>query len=128
MSWIITKIFVTAALIVLITEVAKRSEKLGALITALPWVALLALVWMQLERQPTEKIGGYASYTFWYVLPTLPMFLLFPWLLERYGFWPSFGLSILLSVSLLGLLAFAIRPFGLICSDTGNSTHWLRAR
>ena len=113
MSWIITKTFVTAALIVLITEVAKRSEKLGALITALPWVALLALVWMQLEQQPTENIGRYASYTFWYVLPTLPMFLLFPWLLARFGFWPAFAASIAASASLFGLLALAVRNFGI---------------
>ncbi len=91
MAWIITKYLTTAAIIILITEVAKRSERLGALTTALPWVVLLALVWMRIEQQPTEKISSYASYTFWYVLPTLPMFLLLPLLLARWGFWPAFA-------------------------------------
>ena len=78
MTWILTKYLITAAIIVTVTEVAKHSGRIGALITALPMVAVLALIWMFVENQPPEKIGTYAHYTFWYVLPTLPMFLVFP--------------------------------------------------
>jgi len=44
MGWIIFKYLVTAAIIVAASEVAKRSEKLGALIVALPLVIILALI------------------------------------------------------------------------------------
>ena len=86
MSWIITKYLITAALVVLISEVAKRSDKLGGLIAALPMVTLLTLIWLYVENQSTEKIANHAWYTFWYVVPTLPMFLFFPMLLNRFGF------------------------------------------
>ena len=112
MAWILTKLLVSAGLIVLITELAKRSERLGALVTALPWVALLALVWMQLEQQPPDKIAGYAQYTFWYVLPTLPLFLIFPTLLLRVGFWPSLIVSVLVTAVLVVALSRLLKPFG----------------
>ncbi len=113
MAWIITKTFATAALIVLISEVAMRSEKLGAFITALPWVVLLALVWMHVEQQPADKIGSYASYTFWYVLPTLPMFLVLPPLLARWGFWPAFAAGILITAVCFGATAIILQRFGI---------------
>lgn len=63
MSWIITKYLITAAVVVLITEVAKRSDKLGGLVAALPTVTILALIWLYVENQSTEKIANHAWYT-----------------------------------------------------------------
>jgi uncharacterized membrane protein (GlpM family) len=86
MAWLITKYAITAGMIVLISEVAKRSDRLGGLIAALPIVTVLVLIWMKLEHQDPQKISNHAWYTFWYVVPTLPMFLAFPILYQRYGF------------------------------------------
>lgn len=83
---ILFKYFITAAIVVLVSEVAKRSDKVGALIAALPLVTTIAMVWMFVElngQEQTDKIGNHAWYTFWYVLPTLPMFLVIPWMLKR---------------------------------------------
>lgn len=113
MSWIITKYAITAALVVLVSEVAKRSDKLGALIAALPMVTVLAMVWMYVEHQPTDKIANHAWYTFWYVLPTLPMFLLFPLLLSRFGFWPALGAGALITVISFLLVAILVKHFGI---------------
>lgn len=114
MSWLITKYAITAALVVLISEVAKRSDKLGALIAALPMVTVLAMVWMYVEHQPADKIANHAWYTFWYVLPTLPMFLLFPFVLPRFGFWPSLGLGALITFVSFMLVATVVRRFGIV--------------
>lgn len=113
MAWLITKYFLTAGFIMMISEVAKRSERLGALITALPLVTLATLIWLYLERQPADRIASYASYTFWYVLPTLPMFILFPLLLPRFGFWVSLAIGIGLTTVGLLLLAALLRRFGI---------------
>ena len=78
MAWIITKYLLTAGMVVFISEVTKRSDRLGGFIAALPLMTLLTLVWLYIENQPEEKIANHAYYTFWYVIPTLPMFLLFP--------------------------------------------------
>ncbi|MDT8427954.1 MAG: DUF3147 family protein [Pseudomonadales bacterium] len=113
MAWIITKYFLTAAVVVLVSEVAKRSDKLGAFIAALPLVTVLALIWLQLEQQPAEKIANHAWYTFWYVIPTLPMFLAFPVLLPRLGFWPTLLLCVIITVVCFGLFALLVRRIGI---------------
>ena len=112
MGWVIVKYFVTAGLVVLVSEVAKRSDKLGALIASLPLVTLLTLFWLYFENQPTEKIANHAYYTFWYVIPTLPMFLAFPWLLANYGFWPAVGLSVALTIACFLVFAVGVRVIG----------------
>ncbi len=86
MDWIIFKYAVTAGIIVFISELAKRNDKLGGLIEALPIMTIFTLVWLFMENQPTEKVANHAWYTFWYTIPTLPMFIFFPWLLKRFGF------------------------------------------
>ncbi len=113
MSWIVTKYFITAAVVVLVSEVAKRSDKLGGLIAALPLVTVLTLVWLYVENQPPAKIANHAWYTFWYVVPTLPMFLVFPPLLGRYGFWPTMAASVVITMVCFGLFALAVRRFGI---------------
>ena len=113
MAWIITKYLLSAGVIVLISEVAKRSDKLGAMIAALPIVTLLAMIWLYVENQPKEKITNYAWYTFWYVLPTLPMFLAFPFLHQRLGFWLSLASWAAISVVCFILLASLLKQFGI---------------
>ncbi|MCH2552182.1 MAG: DUF3147 family protein [Alcanivorax sp.] len=109
---LLLKYLITAALIVLVSEVAKHSDRLGALIASLPLVTLLAMFWLHIENQPLEKIGNHAWYTFWYVIPTLPMFALFPFMLNRWGFLTAMGCSVALTVFCYGLLGLLLRPFG----------------
>lgn len=113
MTWIITKYFLTAAVVVLVSEVAKRSDRLGGFVAALPMVTVLTLIWLYVEHQPPEKIANHAWYTFWYVIPTLPMFLVFPALLPRLGFWLTLIACVLITVVCFGLFALAMRGFGI---------------
>ncbi len=113
MLWMMTKYAVTAGLVVLITELAKRSDRLGALLAALPMITILALIWMQLENQPSEKIAKHAWYTFWYVLPTLPMFIAFPFLYSRLGFWPTLLVCCGMSIAIFLVYALILRKYGI---------------
>jgi uncharacterized membrane protein (GlpM family) len=113
MFWIISKYFLTAAVVVLISEIAKRSDKLGGFVAALPMVTVFVLIWLHLENQSPEKIANHARYTFWYVLPTLPMFLVFSWLMPQIGFWLSLGLSILVGGFCFGVFATLVRHIGI---------------
>ena len=106
------KYLITAALVVLISEVARHSDRLGAMIGALPLVTLLAMFWLYMGNQPEEKIGNHAWYTFWYVIPTLPMFALFPFMLERWGFLLAMGCSVLLTITCFVVLGLLLSPFG----------------
>lgn len=113
MHWIIFKYAITAGMVVLISEIAKRSDKLGGLIAALPLVTVLTLIWLFIENQSSEKIANHAWYTFWYVVPTLPMFLAFPWLLKRYSFWSTLGISIVITLVSFYLFAKLIKCWGI---------------
>ena len=113
MSWMITKYLITAGVVVMVSEAAKRSDKLGGFIAALPLVTFLALIWLYVEKQPQDKISNHAWYTFWYVIPTLPMFLAFPLLLPRLGFWLTMLASAGMTILCFALFALLLRQFGI---------------
>ncbi len=112
MAYLIVKYAITAAIIVLVSEVAKRMDRLGALIAALPFVTILAMIWLWVEKQPMEKISNHAFYTFWFVFPTLPMFLVMPWMLNKgIGFWPTMLTGALVTFASFGLMAWVGKQF-----------------
>ena len=113
MGYLILKYAVTSFLVVLISEVAKRSDKLGGLIAALPLVTVLVLFWLYFEKQSVEKIANHAWYTFWYVIPTLPMFLVFPYVIKQHGFWMAIIISIVVTILSFVIFANIIRKFGI---------------
>jgi F0F1-type ATP synthase assembly protein I len=113
MIWIITKYLLTALVVVLVSEAAARSDRLGGLIGALPMITILTLVWLHLEKQPSAKIANHAWYTLWYVLPTLPMFGAFPFLMARFGFWPALGAGVLITLCSFVLFALLMKRFGI---------------
>ena len=83
MTFILTKYLITSFIIVLVSEVAKRNDKIGALISSLPLITIMVILWLYFEKQSIQKIANHAYYTFWYVLPTLPMFLIISKLLQN---------------------------------------------
>ena len=109
MGWLVFKYAITALLVVIISEVAKRSDRVGSLIAALPTVTILTLLWLYFENQPADKITNHAKYTFWYVIPTLPMFLAFPWLYGKFGFWGAIGASVILTTACFFVVALIAR-------------------
>ncbi|MBY0411326.1 MAG: DUF3147 family protein [Burkholderiaceae bacterium] len=113
MLWLFTKYILTAAVVVVVSEIAKRSDKLGGFIAALPLVTIFTLIWLYVEKQPLAKISNHAWYTFYYVVPTLPMFLAFPLLLPRIGFWLTLLASVAITVVCFGLFALFVRQFGI---------------
>jgi F0F1-type ATP synthase assembly protein I len=113
MQYLILKYLVTAGLVVVVSEFAKRSDKLGGLIAALPLVTLLTLIWLFLEKQPISKIANHAYYTFWFVIPTLPMLLLFPHLLTKYHFWTALSISILFTILVFIVYTEVLKHFGI---------------
>ncbi len=98
MAMLITKFLVTSFIIVLVSEIVKRTEKVGALIAALPFVTIMVMIWLHVENQSMEKIANHASYTLWFVVPTLPMFVQMPLMLRKgYNFWLTLGVVTFIS-------------------------------
>ena len=114
MVTLIMKYAITAFVIVVVSEVAKRSDKLGALISSLPFVTIMVMIWLYIEKQGSQKIANHAYYTFWYVVPTLPMFLIMPWLMTKgLNFWLSLGICALVTVGCFIFTAVIARRFGI---------------
>ena len=109
MFFLITKILVTAALIVLISEIAKVNDRLGGLIAAMPIMTLLVILWMYYEGNSDEKISSHMSYTLLYIVPTIPMFIVFPFVISKFGFYIAFLISILVTVISVTILNFLIK-------------------
>ena len=108
------KLLVTALVILVVTKVQIFSDRLSALLIALPFTSLIAMVWMQVERpDKPEKIAGHAEGTFWFVLPTLPMFLILPWMLRHgWSFWPALAANCAITVGCFWLTVVILRHFG----------------
>ena len=113
---LILKYLLSAGIIVLVSETVKRSDKAGALLAALPFVSIITLFWVYYESDPAvrdQKAGDHMWYIFWYVLPTLPMFLLFPAMQRWWGFYGAVGGSAVLTIALFAVLRFVAARFGL---------------
>ena len=63
--FLLWKYLITAAVVVLVSEAAKRSDRAGAVIASLPLVTVLTLIWLHVEDQAPQKISNHAYYTFW---------------------------------------------------------------
>lgn len=113
MIYLIIKYLLTALAIVVISETAKLSDKLGGLVAALPLITIISLIWLYIEHQPTAKIANHAYYTFWYVIPTLPMFPVFAWMLPRFGFWLTLLTCILITAVLFYGYAQLLKIFNI---------------
>ncbi len=102
MIWYLIKVVLSAILIVLISEISKKLPLLGSLIASLPLISVIGMIWMYGEKTDTEKIASHSEGTFWYVLPSLPLFLVLPWLMRKWGI--SFPLALGIGVVLTGVL------------------------
>jgi len=114
MIYLIAKAALSGLIIAVVSEIAKRSPAFGALIVSLPLLSILAIIWLWRDTGDTERIAALMVSTFWYVLPSLPMFLLMPALLRNgVGFVPSFAVSCALTILLYLLTAWAMSKFGI---------------
>lgn len=101
MVYLVLKAVLSGLLVVAVSEVAKRYPGLGGLIASLPLVSVLGMIWLWRDTQDAERMAAHATGTFWFVLPSLPMFLLMPMLLKRgVGFWPALAAGCALTIAL----------------------------
>lgn len=92
----VIKVIVSAVLIVVISEVAKRNSIWAATLASLPLISLLAFIWLYVETGDANRIASLSQGIFWLVLPSLVLFLLFPVLLRAgWHFWPGLFVSCL---------------------------------
>lgn len=88
MLYLAVKALISGIIIAAVSEIAKRSPGFGALVASLPLVSILGMIWLWRDMHDPIGMAAHAKATFWFVLPSLPMFLLMPALLGRgWPFW-----------------------------------------
>ena len=113
MLYLALKAALSGVIIAVVSEIARRSPSLGALIISLPLVSLLAILWLWHDTGDAGRIAAHAEATFWYVLPTLPMFLLLPALLRHgVGFWLALLACCALTFALYLVTVWTLSKFG----------------
>jgi len=114
MLYLMVKALLSGVIIAIVSEVSRRAPAFGALIVSLPLVSLLAIMWLWHDTRDTVRIADHAHATFWYVLPSMPMFLVLPFLLRAgYGFWPSLIGVCIMTMMLYALMVWALARFGM---------------
>ncbi|MDC0252120.1 DUF3147 family protein [bacterium] len=115
------KLLLSAGLIYLVNEIVITRSKplLGSMIASLPLVSLITFVfiWWDLKGAPeeqAEKLAAHSAGVFWFVLPSLPMFLLFPFLLKKgLSFWPNLIICCLVTMVLYLVMIAILKRFGM---------------
>lgn len=113
MTYYLIKLLVTACLIVIISEISRRSSLIGAILASVPLVSVLAMIWLYIDTGSVEKVSALATGVFWLVIPSLALFITLP-LLLKYGinFYLGMGLSILTTILCYFLMINILEYFG----------------
>ena len=107
MLYLATKAALSGIIIAVVSEVAKRYPGFGALIASLPLVSVLGMIWLWRDKPDVPNMAAHVEATFWFVLPSLPMFLLIPLMLRHgVGFWVALVLGCALTILLYGLMTW----------------------
>lgn len=78
----VVKAVVSGLLVAVIATIARRYPGWGGLVASLPLVSVMAMLWLYGETRDSEKVASLAASTFWFFLPSMPMFLLIPLMLR----------------------------------------------
>ena len=114
MLYLLVKAVVSGILIAVASEVARRWPGWGALIVSLPLVSILAMLWLWRDTQDPVRMAAHVEATFWFVVPSLPMFLLIPSMLRQgYSFWAALAVGCALTVALYLAMTWIGPKFGL---------------
>lgn len=117
----VIKLLLSAGLIYFVNEIVVTRSRpfLGSMIASLPLVSLITFIWIwtALREDPqaqTEKLAAHSAGVFWFVLPSLPMFLIFPVLLKKgLTFWPSLLICCGITMALYAGMALLLKRFGI---------------
>ena len=115
MIYFLIKTLITAIVVVVVAEIAKRSSLLAGLIVSIPLTTFLALIWLYWETKNIQKIIDLSNSTLLMVIPSLTFFVFLPLLLKfNLSFIISMTSSVILTaicywlfVSLLGKFGYA---------------------
>jgi hypothetical protein len=111
MLYLALKAIVSGILVAAVSEVSKRYPGLGGLVASLPLISVLGMIWLWRDTGDPVRMASHAEATFWFVLPSLPMFLIIPWMLRHgWSFWSALVAGCMVTIALyVGMTLFGAR-------------------
>ena len=107
------KVFISSAIIVLISEIAKRDNLLGGLVASIPIVSVLSMIWLYIDTNDIEKVKVLANGILWMIFPSMSLFIVLPILINcSIKFYLSLTISILTTMVCYLLTIFFMDYFG----------------
>ena len=93
------KVFISSAIIVLVSEIAKKDNIIGGLIASIPIVSVLSMIWLYIDTNDIDKVKALANGILWMIFPSMSFFIVLP-ILINYGikFYLSLTISILITM------------------------------
>ncbi len=114
MFYLILKALLSGAIVAAVSEIARRSPGWGGLVASLPLVSLLAMTWLVIDSGDNAKVADLAGSTFWFIIPSMPLFLMVPWLLRSgWSFVATMALTIAVTIALYALMFWAAPRLGI---------------
>ena len=114
MLYLVIKAALSGVIIAAVSEIARRSPGFGALVASLPLVSILGMMWLWRDTHDPARLAAHAQATFWFVLPSLPMFLAIPWMLRSgVNFWAALLVGCAMTMALYLLMTFIGPRLGL---------------
>ena len=114
MLYLAIKAAISGVIVAIVSEVAKRYPGFGALVASLPLVSVLGMIWLWRDKPDISNMAAHVEATFWFVIPSLPMFLVMPVLLRMgIGFWTTLAVGCALTIALYLLMTWIGPRFGL---------------
>ena len=93
------KVFISSAIILLVSDIAKRDNLLGGLVASIPIVSVLSMIWLYIDTNDIDKVKALANGILWMIFPSMSFFIVLP-ILINYGikFYLSLTISILITM------------------------------
>lgn len=114
MLYLVIKAAISGMIVALVSEIARRHPGWGGLVASLPLTSLLAMVWLWRDSGDSLKVAELASSTFWFILPSLPLFVVLPMLLRSgLAFWAAMAIVVAGTLALYALTFWAGPRLGL---------------
>ena len=114
MLYLVIKAAISGVIVALVSEIARRYPGWGGLVASLPLTSLLAMLWLWRDTSDAGRVAALAGSTFWFILPSLPLFVVLPLLLRSsLGFWLSMAIVVAGTLALYALMFWAAPKLGL---------------
>ncbi|HVI12234.1 MAG TPA: DUF3147 family protein [Pseudolabrys sp.] len=114
MTYLIIKAALSGVIVMIVSEVSRRNPSIGGLIASLSLISILAFIWLWRDTSDPERIAAQAEATFWYIFPSIPMFLALPAMLKNgVGFWAALSIACVLTLALYSATMWVLPRIGI---------------